>query len=289
MLFGNFFQAHHLRLEEDVIGTGVEYRAGYRAWKDTDVYGHANFLHFDEDGKKNTYGGRVGVQYDGERQDYTSVYVDHGWNRSTFDIAGATDAGDVTTIAGEYFDAVVDWQVEVEGGAREPELRGQPRTGERRHVLRRECPLPRLRLQVHARGGYVAGSRDVVDATENYDESYWYVQAVSSPSRRWYLSLTYRGDKREYTTNDVTSSKFNATDKRPQWVASASFRVTDHVVYILYYSNEDTRSSRHIHDFQTDFCCWQSRSASERFSVLSCRLSVSLRLGDTAQELRTDN
>lgn len=253
MMFGNFFQATDPRLEEDVIGTGVEYRAAYRTWKDTDVYGHANFLHFDEDGKKNTYGGRVGVQYDGERQDF-NAYVDHGFNRSTFDIAGVTDAGDVTTLAAEYSIRVVpDWQVGVEA----------ERESQRFEVSHeRENDATSFGANVRYRGfgykfmpevGYVTGSRDVVDATENYDESYWYVQAVSSPSRRWYLSLTYRGDKREYTTNDVTSSKFNAEDKRPQWVASASFRATDHVVYILYYSNEDTRSSRPNHDFQTDF------------------------------------
>lgn len=253
MLFGNFYQATPPAAEEDVRGLGLEYRAAYRAWKDTDVYGHVNFLNFDEDGKKNTYGGRVGLTQDGERQDF-NVYVDHGENRSTFDIVGATDTGDVTTIGGEYaFRVTDDWQLGAEA-EHERQRFGQTRA--------RENDATSVGANVRYRGfgykfmpeiGYVTGSRDVVDETENYDDSYWYVQLVSSPTRKLYLSLNYRDRAREYTTRDVTSSKFGAEETRGQWTASASYRATDQVAYILYYSTEDTASSRPGRDFNTDF------------------------------------
>jgi hypothetical protein len=254
MLFGNFFQAPAgSGAEEDVRGLGAEYRAAYRAWKDTDVYGHLNILDFDESGKKNSYGGRIGVLYDGERQDY-NVYVDHGENRSTFDIAGATDTGDVTTIGGEYaFRVTDDWQL---GAEAEHERQRFSVT----HT--RENDATSVGANVRYRGfgykfmpevGYVTGSRDVVDETESYDDSYWYVQFVSSPTRRLYLSLNYRDRQRDYTTRDTGSSKFGAEETRGQWTASGSFRATDHVAYILYYTKEETSSSRVGRDFNTDY------------------------------------
>lgn len=253
MLFGNFYQATNAALEEDVRGTGVEYRAAYRAWKDTDVYGHVNFLTFDEKGKKNTYGGRLGVQYDGERQEF-NAYVDHGENRSTFDIVGVTDTGDVTTIGASYSIRVTDdWQL----GA---ELEHDSQRFAVTHT--RENDATELGVNVRYRGfgykfmpeiGYASGSRDVKDITENYDDSYWYVQAVSSPTRKVYLSLAYRDSTREYTTRDITSSKFGADETRGQWTASGSYRATNQVAYILYFTHETNESSRPDHDFDSDF------------------------------------
>lgn len=254
MLFGNFYQATAgSGLEEDVRGTGVEYRAAYRTWKNTDVYGHLNFITFDEKGKKNTYGGRLGIQYDGERQEF-NAYVDHGENRSTFDIVGVTDTGDVTTFGAEYSVRVTDdWQV----GA---ELEHDSQRFQVTHT--RENDATEVGVNVRYRGfgykfmpelGYATGSRDVNDATENYDDSYWYVQAVSSPTKRLYLSLAYRDNTREYTTRDITSSKFNADETRGQWTASGSFRATNQVAYILYYTYEKTDSSRPNHNFNTNF------------------------------------
>lgn len=253
VLFGNFYQATTSALEEDVRGVGVEYRAAYRAWKATDVYGHVNFLDFDEGGKQNTYGGRLGVAHDGERHDL-NAYVDHGENRSTFDIAGATDTGDVTTFSADYsFRVLEDWQLGAEA------THDRQRFG---HTPLRENDGTFLGANVRYRGlgykfmpeiGYVTGSRDVRDATESYDDSYWYVQAVSSPSRRVYLSLSYRDRTREYTTSNTASSKFGIEESRGQWSASASYRATDRVAYILYYTQEDTASSRVGRDFDTDF------------------------------------
>jgi hypothetical protein len=253
MMFGNFYQATSPALTEDVRGIGVEYRAAYRAWTDTSVYGHLNYLTFDEDGKKNSYGGRLGLVHDGDRHGY-NVYVDHGENRSTFDIAGATDTGDVTTFAGEYtFRVTEDWQLGAEAEY------DRQRFGTTRA---RENDGTKIGANVRYRGfgykfmpemGYVTGSRDVVDETESYDDSYWYVQAVSSPTRKVYLSLTYRDRSREYTTRDITSSKFGIEETRGQWTASASYRATDQVAYILYYSQEDTASTRPNRDFDTDF------------------------------------
>lgn len=253
LLFGNFYQATAPAPEEDVRGVGFELRGAYRVWKDTDLYGHTNFLNFDEEGKKNSYGGRAGLTHDSERHD-VNVYLDHGENRSTFDIAGVTDTGDVTTLAGEYsFRVTDDWQL---GAEFERDWQRFGRTPER------ENDGTSIGANVRYRGfgykfmpevGYVTGSRDVVDETESYDDSYWYVQAVSSPSRRVYLSLAYRDRTRDYTTGDVTSSKFGAEESRGQWTASASFRATDRVAYILYFSQEDTDSSRQNSDFDTDF------------------------------------
>lgn len=253
MLFGNFFQATTPGTGEDVRGIGAEYRAAYRAWKNTEVYGHLNVLDFDEAGKKNTYGGRVGAAYDGERQDF-NVFVDHGENRSTFDIAGATDTGDVTTIAGEYSIRVTDdWQA---GAEAEHESQRFAIT----HARNNDATSAGVNVRYRGFGykfmpevGYNTGSRDVEDETESYDESYWYAKVVSSPTRRVYLSLEYRDLTRDYTTRDVTSSKFGSDETRGQWTGSASFRATDHVVYILYGSTEATRSSRLNHDFNTSF------------------------------------
>src|SRR5687768_384152 len=236
MMFGNFYQATVPALEEDVRGIGVEYRAAYRAWAATDVYGHLNLIDYDESGKQNSYGGRLGATHDGERHDF-NVYVDHGENRSTFDIAGITDTGDVTTFVGDYtFRVTDDWQVGAEAA------HDRQRFG---HTPERENDATSIGANVRYRGlgykfmpeiGYVTGSRDVVDDTESYDDSYWYLQLVSSPTRRVYLSLTYRDRAREYTTREVSSSKFGVEETRGQWTGSASFRATDRVAYILYYS-----------------------------------------------------
>jgi hypothetical protein len=253
MLFGNFYQAPSGAPQEDVRGTGLEYRAAYRAWKNTDVYGHLNLITFDEKGKKNTYGGRLGIQYDGERQDF-NAYVDHGENRSTFDIVGVTDTGDVTTFSADYsFRVTNDWQL----GA---EVEHDSQRFAVTHA--RENDATKFGANVRYRGfgykfmpeiGYTTGSRDVVDPTEDYDEPYWYVRAVSSPTRRTYISLTYRNSTRDYTTRDVSSSRFGAEDTRTQWIASGSFRATNQVAYILYYNHETNESSRINHNFDGNF------------------------------------
>lgn len=253
MLFGNFYQASSPSPEEDVRALGFEYRAAYRAWKDTDVYGHLNVLDFDEEGKKTSYGGRAGILLDSERHEL-NAYVDHGENRSTFDIAGTTDTGDVTTFAADYSYRVTDdWQVGAEA------QHERQRFG---HTHQRENDATSFGANVRYRGfgykfmpevGYVTGSRDVVDATENYDDSYWYARVTSSPNRQWYLSLAYRDRNREYTTPLISSSRFGADESRAQWTATASYRATDHVAYILYYEKEGTESSRPGRDFDTDF------------------------------------
>ena len=253
MVFGNFYQATVPALEENVRGVGVEYRAAYRAWTSTDVYGHLNFIDFDERGKESSYGGRIGLLHDGPRHDF-NVYLDQGENRSTFDVAGITDTGDVTTLAADYtFRLTEDWQLGAEL------THDRQRFGQ---TAARENDGTFLGANVRYRGlgykfmpeiGYVAGSRDVVDENESYDDSYWYVQLVSSPSRRVYLSLTYRDRTRDYTTRDVASSKFGIEESRGQWSGSASYRATDRVAYILYYSQEDTDSSRPGRDFDTDY------------------------------------
>lgn len=253
MAFGNFYQATAPGLEEDVRGVGLEYRAAYRTWKNTDVYGHLSFIDFDERGKQSSYGGRLGLMHDGARHDL-NVYLDHGENRSTFDIAGLTDTGDVTTFSADYeFRLTEDWQLGAEL------THDRQRFG---HTAARENDGTYAGANVRYRGlgykfmpevGYVTGSRDVADETESYDDSYWYVQLVSSPTRRVYLSLTYRDRDREYTTRNAASSKFGVEESRGQWTGSASFRATDRVAYILYYSQEDTSSSRPNRDFDTDF------------------------------------
>ena len=254
MYFGNFFQAPiGSGLEEDIRGIGLEYRAAYRVWTDTEAFGHLNVVDFDERGKKTSYGGRAGLRHDGERHDY-SVHVDHGVNRSSFDIAGSTETGDVTTLYGEYsFRVTDDWQLGVEAATdrqrfTSPRDRNNDGTSFGANVRYRG-----LGYKFMPEVGYVTGSRDVVDRTENYDESYWYIGFTSSPTRKVYLSLTYRDRQREYTTSDITSSRFGADEQRDQWTASASYRHTDHVAYILYYSKENADSSRANRDFNTDF------------------------------------
>ncbi len=253
MLFGNFYQATTSALEEDIRGVGLEYRAAYRAWTNTDVYGHLNFLNFDEEGKKNSYGGRLGLTHDGARHDY-NLYVDHGENRSTFDIAGVTDTGDVTTFGGEYaFRLTDDWQL---GAEAEYDRQRFGRTPERENdgiAIGGNVRYRGFGYKFMPEIGYVDGARKVEDSTESYDESYWYAQVVSSPSPKWYLSLAYRDRTREYTTSDITSSRFGADETRGQWTASASYRATPQVAYILYFSQEDTVSSRPGRDFDTDF------------------------------------
>lgn len=254
MYFGNFFQAPvGSGLEEDVRGLGLEYRAAYRMWTDTDAFGHLNMLDFDERGKKTSFGGRLGLAHDGERHDY-SVYVDHGENRSSFDIAGSTETGDVTSFAGEYsFRVTEDWQLGVEAEADRQRFTSPRTRNNDGQYLGANVRYRGLGYKFIPEVGYVTGSREVVDRTENYDESYWYIGFSSSPTRKVYLSLSYRDRMREYTTSDVTSSRFGADEQRDQWTASASYRYTDHVAYILYYSKDAADSSRANRDFNTDF------------------------------------
>lgn len=252
--FGNFFQATEGETEEDINAAGLEYRAAYRPWGvRTDVYGHLNFLNFDDPGRKNSYGGRLGVAHDGERHDF-NVYLDRGENRITFDVGDTTDSANVTTLAGDYtFRVTKDWDLGAEARHERQrfDVSGQ-----------RENDFNLIGGSVRYRGfgyifmpevGFSTGSRDVVDGDESYDENAWYVEASSAPHRRVYVSARFRLRTREYTTGNPLAENFGQDDDRHQWTLSGSYKATERLTAILYYTNEDVNRSIPGASFGTDF------------------------------------
>lgn len=249
-VFGNFFQASDPSLEEDVSAAAVEYRAAVRPWATpTDFYANVDYMRYESERRPNTYGGRLGVQHNGDVHAF-NVYVDRGENRASFEVGDTTATANVTTFGGDYsYRFLKNWQAGVE----------LTQERERYDVESdRENDFTAVGASLRYRGfgrlvspevGYVTGERDVVNPDESYDDDYWYVRVISSPLPRLYMSLRYRQRQREYTTNNVAARNFGRADERHAWVLTTNFQFTERVGTLLYYTTEDVDANRPGRDF----------------------------------------
>ncbi|HEX8172604.1 MAG TPA: hypothetical protein VF824_18860 [Thermoanaerobaculia bacterium] len=251
-LFGNFFQATNPRNEEDVTAFGAEYRAAYRPWTTpTDLYAHVDYINYDDPRRRDSYGGRLGVAYNGEIH-ALNAYVDRAENRATFDVGDVTATANVTTLGADYsFRVTPNWQL---GALGEHQVqRFSVRTGQ-------ENTYDALGANVRYRGfgrkfspevGYVTGTRDVDDPNESYDDDYWYVQLAFAPLDKWNARVRFRDRTRSYTTNAITARNFGREDNRLQWMGAVDYRMTRRLTLTGYYTMEDVDTTRLGGDFDT--------------------------------------
>jgi hypothetical protein len=253
-VFGNFFQASDDRLAEDVTAVSTQYRATVKPWgtRPIEFYGHVDYQHYVSIDRDNSYGGGVGATYNGNVHSF-GAYIDRGENRASFDVGDQTAIANITMFGADYsYRLTRDW-----------ELKADATFDQQRYSLQtgNESDFQAFGASVRYRGfgrifsprlGYVAGTRDAVDPRDSYDDTYWYLQVISVPHPRLYLSARYRDRLRDYTTSDPTSSSFGREDERTQWMLSANYRLTDHVGVSTYYAREATDSSRVGRDFDVD-------------------------------------
>jgi len=250
--FGNFNQVSDPALEQDVRALGLELRGAYHPVRvPFDVYAHVHYLNWDVD-RDDSYGVRVGAAMESEVQDF-NVFFDRAENRATFDVGDTVSNASVTTVNGEYSRRFGNWQPGVEA-TYEIQRFDVADTG-------RDNGYRAAGANVRYRGfgwkfspavGYVTGEREGDDDEESYDDPAWYAQLVFIPVPRFYLSVQYRDRVRDYTTRDPLNRNFGRKDDRPQWIVVSTLKVTGRITGILYYSNEDARSTLVGRDFQAD-------------------------------------
>jgi hypothetical protein len=252
LIFGNFFQAAEGHPEETVTAVTTSYRGIYRPTpKPLDVYAQVEYMNFTGIDRDSAYGGRVGVTYDGRIHDFEG-FIDRGENRVAFDVGNRTAFANITTVSGEYsYRVAEDWQLGAEG------YHERQRFDVRSD---RENDYSSLGASVRYRGfgsnfspriGYVVGKRDVVNDTDSYDDRYWYIQATSAPHPKVYISVRYRGRKREYDA--IAPSTTARVDDRSQWTAFVGYRIAPHYGTALYYSREGSNSNFEGDNFKTSF------------------------------------
>jgi hypothetical protein len=254
-VFGNFFQATDDRLAEDVTALTTQYRATVKPLSDKpyEFYGHADYQHYTSIDRDNSYGGGVGMNYNGDVHSF-GAYVERGENRASFDVGDQTAIANITTFGADYTYRVTrDWDLKADASFDKQRFSletGNESDGQAFGASVRYRGFGRI---FSPRVGYVAGTRDAVNPNDSYDDTYWYLQVISVPHPNVYLSARYRDRLRDYSTNDVTSSSFGREDQRTQWMLSANYRLTTHVGLSAYYATEATDSSRVGRDFDTDF------------------------------------
>ncbi|HVR43496.1 MAG TPA: hypothetical protein VMS56_08630 [Thermoanaerobaculia bacterium] len=249
LLFGNFFQATESEAEEDVaallgeVGMSVDLRRGFPLR----AYGSVNYLRYDDEVLDSSHGLRVGVRSDGRPHAF-DVYVDGQRDRPTFDVGDVFARADVTRLAGEYSYRVTrEWQVTVDGELEQQEFDLTPL---------RDNEFAGLGVAVRYRGwdfspeiAYKAGTREVDDPTQSYDQTDFHLQVRSSLTPRVYMSVRLRSREREYRTDQMTSSNFGRADDRIQLSGYLDIRLLGPLALNLYGSWEDVDSNLEGRDF----------------------------------------
>jgi hypothetical protein len=250
--FGNFLQVSDPALEQDVRAVGLELRG---AWHPTrmpfELYAHVNYLNWDAE-REDTYGVRVGAAGDNESRNF-NIFLERAENRATFDVGDVVASAAVTTLSAEYSRRFGNWQPGIEATYEDQRI-DVASTGLDNYYAA-------AGVNVRYRGfgrrfspevGFVTGSRVGDDDEESYDDQSMYAQLVFIPVPRFYLSVRYRDRVRDYTTPDSLQRNFGREDDRPQWNVISTLKMTSRLTGILYYSNEDARSSLAGRDFQAN-------------------------------------
>ena len=250
-VFDNFFQASESALEQDVSALGTELRSAFQpAQVPFEMYGHVNYLHWDETDRKNSYGGRLGFAHDGEIHDF-NVFVGGAFNRASVDIGDVVTTADVTTAAGEYSYRLGDWQLGAEGMVEDYRFDDFAEQDGDYTSVGASVRYRGFGWKFSPRVGFTTTRLSMGESNESYKEPAWYAQLVFVPHPRVYASIRYRDRDRSYSTTDPGDSNFGRKDDRPEWSSYGSVRLTERFSGTWYYSSQDVTSSRAGRDFDS--------------------------------------
>jgi hypothetical protein len=252
LYFDNFFQATTGLPEEHVFGASLEGRIDARLSNSGRWWGflEGDYIRYDS-GFDPSRGIGGGLRWDARphRLDVAARYLA---GRPSREVGDEFDRADVFSLDGEYAYRLND-DVELIGLA---ELRHES------YALSPDKANDILSggAAVRYRGfgrifspelGLRRGGRDVVSDNEDYDQREIYLRVRSAPSEKLYLSVRLRHRKREYSVADSGASNFGREDIRKQLAVGADWRQNDTVQWNLYYTLEDSASSRPTGDFAT--------------------------------------
>jgi hypothetical protein len=252
-VFGNFFQAPDNAPQEDVNAISTQYRATIRPWaRPLDLYAHVDFLHYTNLDRDNSYGGRIGAQYNGEVHSF-DAYVDRGENRASFDVGDRTAIANITSFGADYsYRITKDWQVAADVSGDQQRFTIETGNESDYNALGASVRYRGFGRMFSPRVGYVTGHLNVANGQDDYDDQYWYLQVISVPMRNLYLSVRYRQRDRDYETSTITSPNFGRHDDRAQWVLSGNYRLTDRLGLSSYFAHETVDSSRPGRDYDAN-------------------------------------
>ncbi|HEX8255786.1 MAG TPA: hypothetical protein VF846_21790 [Thermoanaerobaculia bacterium] len=253
--FSNFFQVPDEQERERVNAAITQYRAYVKPWKaqPLEFFGHVDFQRYINIQRENSYGGGVGVTYNGERHQGTA-FLDRGENRAAFDIGDQTAIANVTVYGIDYsFRATKNWELELDWSNELQRFSVQTGNENDYRAIGVGTRYRGFGYKFSPRVGYVMTERESRSEADSFEGNYWYVGFVSAPHPRVYLSLAYRDHVREYGINNPASPNFNRRDDRGQIVFAGVVRLTDHLGLSTYYSREAVESTRPGRDFDADY------------------------------------
>jgi hypothetical protein len=251
-VFGNFYYTTDDALKQDVAAYRTELRTAWRpGQRPLNVYTHVNYLVYDAPDRDPSYGVRLGLSEETDRQSF-NVFIDRAENRASVDVGDQLAVANVTLFGGEYsYRITEDWQLG--GEAAHERQRFDIESGQ-------ENDYTALTGIVRYRGfgwrftpsvGYGIGRRTSADADEESDDDHWFGQVAGAPHPRVYLSLRYREGARDYLVDAPVSTNFRRHDDRPQWTFSGSVKMSDRVQGLVYFSRENMQSSVPNRDVET--------------------------------------
>lgn len=254
--WNNFYWSTEPQLERDMRAFGFEYRAAYRPQAlRADVYGHLNYLNYDETARDDSYGGRIGIADFNPVREF-NVYLDRGQNRQSFTAGNVVAQANVTTLGAEYRRAIGPaWMITSEAAYAQQRFDVESP---------RDNDYTTLGAGIRYRGfgwrfapevGYIVSHLATKGREEDYDDRQFYVQAEYMPhfvpDGRLYLNGRYGFKNRDYEVapGDVN---FGRTDDRPELSLVAAYRIRSNIQAIGYYAREDVRSTVPGQDFDYD-------------------------------------
>lgn len=253
LYFENLFQAPDGQPQENVKGLQVEGRiegdlGATGAWKG---YGRLSASDFDHGlDPSETLG--LGLQ-GGSKVHRLDLYAEYSNDRPSVDV-DIVDQADVGRLSAIYdFRGLENWQFSALGTLEQQKYA---------HAVANDNRFWSAGAAVRYRGfgrafspelGFTTGKRDVDSANESYDQDESWVRVISEPVDALYLALRYRLRRRDYTVGVPAASNFGRSDDRPQWSLVASYRTGEHLLWNLYWSREQSNSSRPGVDFTTQY------------------------------------
>ncbi|HEX8618819.1 MAG TPA: hypothetical protein VF911_14645, partial [Thermoanaerobaculia bacterium] len=193
-VFGNFFQASDESLEEDVTAATTQYRATVKPWatRPIEFYAHADYQHYISIDRDNSYGGGIGANYNGSVHSF-GAFIDRGENRASFDVGDQTAIANITMFGADYsYRLTPDWELKADVNFDQQRYSVQTGTESDSQAFGASVRYRGFGRLFSPRLGYVAGTRDAVNPTDSYDDTYWYLQVISVPHPRVYLTARYR-------------------------------------------------------------------------------------------------
>lgn len=253
--FSNFFQLPEGQDSERVNALITQYRGTLKPWakRPLEFFGHIDFQRYMNLQRENSYGGGVGMNYNGERHQL-GAFLDRGENRAAFDVGDQTAIANVTIFGLDYaFRATKDWEIELDASREAQRFSVQTGNENDYDALGAGVRYRGFGYKFNPRVGYVTTQRKSQNDADSFDGNYWYVGFVSAPHSRVYLSLAYRDHVRDYSTRNAASPNFHRKDDRAQIVFAGVVRLTDRVGLSSYYSREAVESTRAGRDFSGDY------------------------------------